>query len=133
MFRTSEPSGRIMSNGQPARGRPVSRDQIPAALRSAGLENTAVEDVVAFIYPDLESFASTMEAERISSAEQEACGSLGNVVHGPFVTEDGILGFIDMTLAGKAGQLQRLADEVRRARRESRCYNASCLHQGEIG
>lgn len=64
------------------------RTDTAAALRRAGLRDEIHPlDAVAFIYPDREYFEASAKRDRENHH---------NDVHGPFETEDGLLGIVDM-------------------------------------
>jgi hypothetical protein len=64
------------------------RTDTAAALRRAGLRGEIHPlDAVAFIYPDREYFEASAKRDR----EEHH-----NDVHGPFETEDGLLGIVDI-------------------------------------
>jgi hypothetical protein len=102
MLETSGPSGRIMGNGKPARGRPIARRQTGDVLRTVGLRDRMhPHDISAFLYLDKDAFDCMADAERTGNAEAASSfsGYAGNTVHGPFSLPDGIVGIVDMTPA----------------------------------
>lgn len=59
----------------------------PAALRMTGLRDLIhPDDAMAYLYPSEEYFKVSAAADR----------ELGNLVHGPLVTEMGLLGIVDV-------------------------------------
>jgi hypothetical protein len=63
------------------------RADTPAGLRLAGLREVIhPDDAVAFLYPDRRFFEESAAADR----------ALGNQVYGPWPTEAGLLGIVDV-------------------------------------